>query len=65
MSGFRFPAGAPIAFLIDKASRQILGPTQPPIKWVPRLFPPKQSVRGVKLTTHLHLAPKLRTREGV
>jgi len=34
-----------------------LGPTQPPIQWVP-LFPWRQSSQGIKLTTHLHLVPR-------
>jgi hypothetical protein len=33
-SGVRVPAGAGI-FLFITASRQALGPTQPPIQWIP------------------------------
>jgi hypothetical protein len=47
-------------FLFTTASRTALGPTQPPIQWVPGggVFPWGQSGRGVKLTTHLHLVPR-------
>jgi hypothetical protein len=34
MVGVRFPAGAGI-FLFDTMSRPDLGPTQPPIQWLP------------------------------
>jgi hypothetical protein len=44
------------------ASRPALGPTQPPIHWVLRpLSPGRQSERGVKLITDLHLPPKYHT----
>ena len=39
-------------FLVSKISRPALGPTHPPIQWVPG--------RGLKLSTHLHLVPGLR-----
>jgi hypothetical protein len=42
------------------ASRPALGPTQPPIQWVPESLYPGSSGRGVKLTTHLHLVLILR-----
>jgi hypothetical protein len=37
-------------FLFTTVPRLPLGPTQPPIQWVPRALS-----LGVKLTTHLHL----------
>jgi hypothetical protein len=45
-------------FLFTTASRTTLGPTQPPIQWVPRALPWGQRDRGVKLTTQLHLVPR-------
>jgi hypothetical protein len=36
MTGFRFPGGGGLRnFLFDTASRPALGPTQPPMQWVP------------------------------
>jgi len=35
--------------------------TQPPIQWVMNLLPRELSGRDVKLTTHLHLVPRLKT----
>jgi hypothetical protein len=40
-------------------SQPVLGPTQPPIKWIPAV-PWRQIGRGVGLTTHLDLAPRLK-----
>ena len=38
-------------------SRPALGPTQPPVKWVPGLSPGVKSGRGVTLTPHPLLVP--------
>jgi len=46
-------------------SRPALGPTQPPSKWVPRALSQGQSGRGIKLTTHFHLVPRLRMRGAI
>ena len=37
-----------------------VGPTLPPVQWVPMLFPKGQSSEGVKFTTHIY--PALRWR---
>jgi hypothetical protein len=42
-------------FLLAPASRPALGPTQPPIQLVPGV----KRGRGVMLTTHPHLVPRL------
>jgi hypothetical protein len=40
-------------------SRPALGPTQPPVQWVPVvLYPGLKRSRGVTLTTHQHLVPR-------
>jgi hypothetical protein len=40
-------------------SRPALGPTQPPVQWVPGVLSPGvKRGRGVMLTTHLHLVPR-------
>ena len=38
-------------------SRPALGPTQPPVQWVPGSFPGVKSVQGVTLTPHPLLLP--------
>jgi hypothetical protein len=48
-------------FPLGSVSRPALGPTQPPVQWVPKVL--SQGVklgRGVTLTTHPHLVPMLR-----
>jgi hypothetical protein len=57
MSGVRIP-GEIRQLSSSKTFRTPLGPTQPPIKWVPGFFP-KGKNRRVKLTTHLHLVPRM------
>jgi hypothetical protein len=48
-------------FPLTSASRPALGPTQPPILWVPgALSPGVKRGRGVMLTTHPLLVPRLR-----
>jgi hypothetical protein len=47
-------------FLQALASRPALGPTQSPIQWVPEVLSPGVNRgRGVTLTTHPHLVPRL------
>ena len=41
-------------------STPALGPTQPPMQGIRGLFPRSKAVRGVALTTHHHLAPRLK-----
>jgi hypothetical protein len=55
----RSPTGAD--FLLAPASRSALGPTQPPIQWVPVVLSPGvKRGRGVTQTTHPHIVPRLR-----
>ena len=46
-------------FSSPKPSIPALGPTQPPIQWVPGFLSRGQRDRGAKLTAHLHLLPRL------
>jgi hypothetical protein len=59
-SGFDPRQGQRI-FLLAPASRPVLGPTRPPVQWVPGVL--SRGVkrgRGVTLTTHPHLVPRSR-----
>jgi hypothetical protein len=56
--GVRSLAGAE-DFPLASVSRPALGPTQPPVQWVPGVLSPGvKRGRGVTLTTHLHLVPR-------
>jgi hypothetical protein len=57
-SGFDSRQGQRI-FPLASVSRPALGPTQPPVQWVPGVFSPGvKRGRGVMLTTHPHLVPR-------
>jgi hypothetical protein len=48
-------------FPLASSSRPTLEPTQPPVQWVPGVLSPGvKRGRGVTLTTHPHLVPRLR-----
>jgi hypothetical protein len=54
--GVRSPAGAKD---FSSVSRPALGPTKPPVQWVPGVLSPGlKRGRGVTLTTHPHLVPR-------
>jgi hypothetical protein len=55
----RSPAEAKRIFPLASVSRSTLGPTQPPVQWVPEVLSPGlMRGRGVTLTTHPHLLPR-------
>jgi hypothetical protein len=56
-SRVRFPAGA-WNFLFDTASRNALGPTQPPIQWIPGALSLGVKRPGREADNFLHLAPR-------
>jgi hypothetical protein len=52
-------------FLLASASRPTLGPTQPPVQWVPGALSPGVKVRPRRDVDHPpHLAPRLRISRG-
>jgi hypothetical protein len=52
-------------FPVGSVSRPTLGPTQPPVQWVPGILSPGvKRGRGVTLTTHPHLVPKSRMKKN-
>jgi hypothetical protein len=56
--GVRCPEGQRI-FPLASVSRPALGPTQPPVQWVPGVLSPGvKRGSGVMLTTHPHLVPR-------
>jgi hypothetical protein len=57
-SGFD-PRRGQRSFPLSSVSRPALGPTQPPVQWVPGVLSPGvKRGRGVTLTTHPHLMPR-------
>jgi hypothetical protein len=57
-SGFD-PIQRQMSFPLASVPRPALGPTQPPIQWVPVVLPPElKRGRGVTLTTHPHRVPR-------
>jgi hypothetical protein len=52
-------------FFFSVAFRTVVRPTQPPKQWVPGALTRGVKRPGVKLTTHLHVLPRLRMRGGI
>ena len=50
---------------IPHLSRQALGPTQPPVQWLPGLSRGVKSGRGVKLTPHPLIVPRSRKSRAI
>jgi len=47
------------------ASRPALGPTRPPLQWVPEALSPAVKRRSMKLTTRLNLESRLKIHEAI
>jgi hypothetical protein len=58
-TGVLFSVGAGIILLFSTVSRPALGPTQPPIQWVPGVLSPGVRRPG-RETNHFHLVPRLK-----
>jgi len=56
--GLDGPGSIPGGDEVFRSSRPALGPTQPPVKWVPGLSRGVKCGRGVLLTTHRLLVPR-------
>jgi hypothetical protein len=67
--GNRISISGRYIFLFATASRPAVGPTQPSLQWVPGggegHYPLEVKRPGVKLTTHVHLMPRLRMRGSI
>jgi hypothetical protein len=50
--GVRFPAGAKDFFPLSSVSRPALGPTQPPVQWVPGVLSPGVKARPGRDADH-------------
>jgi hypothetical protein len=56
----RSPAEAKMNFPLASVSKPGLGPTPPPVKWVPGVLSTGvKRGRALNLTTHSHLVPRL------